>query len=1457
MLNAIIRFSIQNKLIIGLMITGLVIWGSYSVTQLPIDAVPDITNNQVQVITVAPSQSALDIERYVTFPVEQAMATIPQIEEVRSFCRSGISVVTIVFSDDTDVYWARQQVSERLAEAKKMIPADIGVPEVAPITTGLGEIYQYTLKLAPGYEKKYSIMELRTIQDWIVRRQLLGTEGVAEVSSFGGYLKQYEIAINSDKLRSLNLSVPEIIAALSENNENTGGAYIEQNNNAYFIRSEGLLTSIEDIESITIRKNESGTPLLMRDVAVVHEGHAVRYGALTQNGLGESVGAIVMMLKGANSSYVIARVKERIKAIEATLPEGVSIEPFLDRTKLVNHAINTVTRNLAEGALIVIFVLVLLLGNFRAGLVVASVIPLAMLFAVIMMNLFHVSGNLMSLGAIDFGLIVDGAVIIVEATLHHITVSNFKTRLTQGQMDEEVHSSARKMMSAAAFGQIIIFMVYLPILSLVGIEGKMFRPMAQTVIFAIIGAFILSLTYVPMASALFLSKSPVQKKNISDRMLQRIHKMYEPVLQWSLSHKSIILSVSVVMLVVSVILFSRMGGEFLPKLDEGDYAIETRLLTGTNLSTTVEAALKGERILLKHFPEVEKVVSKIGTSEVPLDPMSIEQADIIVVMKDKSEWKSAETQEEMVEKMQAALQENLPGVSFGFQYPIQMRFNELMTGARQDVVVKVYGEDLDVLTRYASQIGKLVNTIEGTEDLYLEPVTGAQQIVVRIKRNRLALFGVSVNEVNQVINAGLAGQTAGTLFDGEKRFDIVVRLDDINRKSIEDVRSLYVTSPSGEQIPITQVADVTLEGGPSQIQRDDTRRRIVVGFNVRGRDVESIVNELQGKVNREIKFPTGYRVTYGGAFENLIEAKGRLSIAVPVALLLILLLLYFTFGSLKQGLLIYTAIPLSAIGGVFALLIRGMPFSISAGVGFIALFGVAVLNGIVLISEFNRLKKEGIRDIMEIIMKGTSTRLRPVLMTATVASLGFLPMALSHGSGAEVQKPLATVVIGGLISATLLTLIVLPVLYLLLEKFTANRMKAISLPLLVVAFVAAPSIGHAQTTTPDLSDAIHIALERSPGVEAMKLETEKQTALKNTAVDIPKTDIYLMSGQYNSIVKTDNNISVNQTIPFPTVFVKHATLNKELVRSNQLKEQVTKNDIAYEVRQVFNKLLYHKARHVLLLRQDSLLQDLLRAASLQYKTGEGTLLSQTMAETQHQEMKDQLMRNQADIRIALNHLRSVCQAPEITDIDGDFEALSSGVTIDTASVLENPLVAFDKQLVKVGYQQHKLEAAKALPDLHFGYFNQTLIGTQNINGQERYFGSDKRFQGFQAGLSIPLWISPFSARIKAAKLNTKAVEKQQQYNEIRITQQYREALQEVEKNRHSLEYYKSSALKTSDLLMTQSQRSFESGEVDYASLLLSLRQALAIRENYLSVLHQYNMSIIVVQYLSGLDVTSN
>ena len=1043
MLDKIIHYSIKNKLIIGLFTLALIAWGSYSLTQLPIDAVPDITNNQVQIITVAPSQSALDIERLVTFPIEQTMATIPNIEEIRSFSRFGLSVVTIVFHDNVDVYWARQQVNERLTVAAKQIPPGVGSPELAPVTTGLGEIYQYIIRPKKGYEDKYDAMELRSIQDWIVRRQLLGVPGVADVASFGGYLKQYEIAIDPDKLRSYDLSIAEVFTSLEKNNQNTGGAYIDKKPNAWFIRSEGLIGSLDDIGKIVVKNTSTGIPILIRDIAEIGFGHANRFGAMTYNDKGEVVGAVTMMLKGENSSAVVNRVKERIKQIEKTLPEGLEIDAFLDRSQLVSRAIGTVEKNLIEGALIVVFILVLFLGNFRAGLLVASVIPLAMLFAIAMMNLFNVSGNLMSLGAIDFGLIVDGAVIIVESVVHRITMSKNHhvgiTKLSHEQMDSEVYESSKRMMNSASFGQIIILIVYLPILALVGVEGKMFKPMAQTVSFAILGAFILSLTYIPMMSAFFLSKDTQHKRNFSDKMMDFFHRLYEPVINGALKHKVIVIASAVVLFLLSLVAFMNMGGEFLPILEEGDFAVETRVLTGSSLTYTIDAAQKGAEVILREFPdEVKEVVAKIGSSEIPTDPMPIEACDLMVILKDRSEWKKASGREELVEKMSEAL-EDVPGVTFGFQQPIQMRFNELMTGVRQDVAIKIFGEDLDVLTDLSEQIGKIVGTVNGSRDLYVEEVTGLPQIVININRDEVAKYGLAIETVNQTINTAFAGQAAGLVFEGERRYDLTVRLATQNRQSIEDVRNLFITSPKGEQIPLKQLANVEFKIGPNQIQREDAKRRIIVGFNVSGRDIASVVEEIRLKIEQQVDFPPGYYPTYGGQFENLEKAQARLSIAVPVALLLIFLLLFFTFQSIKQSVLIFTAIPMSAIGGIFSLMLRGMPFSISAGVGFIALFGVAVLNGIVLIAEFNRLKKEGMTDLHDIILKGTFVRLRPVLMTAAVASLGFLPMALATSAGAEVQKPLATVVIGGLISSTLLTLIVLPCLYVYFEKFNSSK----------------------------------------------------------------------------------------------------------------------------------------------------------------------------------------------------------------------------------------------------------------------------------------------------------------------------------------------------------------------------------------------------------------------------------
>lgn len=1041
MIDKIISFSINNKLIIVLMVLGLIAWGSYSVTRLPVDAVPDITDNQVQVITITPALAAQEVERLITFPIEITMASIPDIEEIRSFSRFGLSVVTVVFKEKTDIYWARQQISERMAEAEKQIPEGIGTPEMGPVTTGLGEIYQYVVHAKEGYEDQYSAMDLRTIQDWIIRRQLIGTPGVADVSSFGGYLKQYEVSINPEQLRSMNLTIGDVFTALEQNNQNTGGAYIDKRPNAYFIRSEGMVNNLNDIGNIVVKTRKDGTPVLIRDVAKVQFGHAVRYGASTRGGK-EVVSAIVMMLKGENSAKVIKDVKERIGQIEKTLPEGVVIEPFLDRTKLVNKAIGTVTKNLTEGALIVVLVLVLLLGNFRAGFIVASVIPLSMLFAFSMMSLFGVSANLMSLGAIDFGLIVDGAVIIVEGVVQRIVMSKNiyggVERLSKIQMDSQVHEASKRMMNSAVFGQIIILIVYLPILALVGIEGKMFRPMAQTVSFAILGALILSLTYVPVMSFLFLSRKTGHKENISDKIINFIRKLYNPLIHFALRNKITVLLSALFLFASSLAVFSNMGGEFIPTLEEGDFAVETRVMTGSSLFETIEVSNKASAILLENFPEVKEVVAKIGSGEIPTDPMPIEACDLMVILKDKKEWTSGKTREELADKMGEALSV-IPGVSFGFQQPIQMRFNELMTGARQDVVLKIYGEDLDALSEQAAKVGSIVKTVKGTSDLYVEKVTGLPQIMVRFDRDRMAKFGLNIAEINRTIRTAFAGESAGLVFEGERRFALVVRLDKGSRKGLDDVKNLFINAPFGNQIPLDQVAEVSFKEGPNQIQRDDTKRRITIGFNVRNRDVESVVDEIKHKIDKIVKLPAGYFITYGGQFENLVEAKKRLSTAVPVALAMIFVMLFFAFKSAKQGILIFTAIPLSAIGGIFALYLRGMPFSISAGVGFIALFGVSVLNGIVLINEFNLLKKDGISDLHERVLKGTSARLRPVILTAAVASFGFLPMALSTSPGAEVQKPLATVVIGGLITATLLTLVILPILYIFFERGLKNK----------------------------------------------------------------------------------------------------------------------------------------------------------------------------------------------------------------------------------------------------------------------------------------------------------------------------------------------------------------------------------------------------------------------------------
>lgn len=1450
MLDKIISFAINKKLIIGLFTLALIAWGAYSLTKLPIDAVPDITNNQVMVITTAPSQAAEDIERLVTFPIELSVATIPGITEVRSFSRFGLSVITIVFEEDVDVYWARQQVSERLSDVKSEIPAYIGTPKMAPVTTGLGEIYQYVLHPKEGYEDKYTAADLRTIQDWIVRRRLLGVNGVADISSFGGYLKQYEVAVNTNKLRSVDVTISEVISALELNNKNTGGAYVDSDPNTYFIRTEGLVGNKEDIENIVVKQKMNGIPILIRDIGVVQEGHAVRYGALTYNNQGEVVGGIVMMLKGANSSKVINEVKERVEEIKHNLPEGVVIEPYLDRTKLVNNAISTVARNLIEGALIVIFVLVLLLGNVRAGLIVASVIPLSMLFAFALMNLFGVSGNLMSLGAIDFGLIVDGAVIIVEATMHHLSKLTGTQKISQQEMDHEVQGSASKMMSSAAFGQIIILIVYLPILALTGIEGKMFRPMAQTVSFAILGAFLLSLTYVPMMSAVFLSRKPQNKKTFSDKLIETLERGYKPLLQKALAYRKTVVTVAFILFIGAIALFSTLGAEFLPSLDEGDYAIEMRLLPGTSLSETVDAASKTARILRTEFPdEVKLVVCKIGSSEIPTDPMPIEACDVIVALNEKDKWTKATTKDELTDKMSKSL-EKLPIATYSFQQPIQMRFNELMTGAKQDVVVKIYGDDLDKLTEYAGKVAKITGGIEGAKDIYQEQVTGLTQIVVDYDRAAIARHGLSIDDINKTVNAAFAGYVTGKVYEGERRFDMVVRLESQARTNIEDVRGLLIATADGRIIPLSQLADVSFKVGPNQIQRDDTKRRIIVGFNIRDRDVASVVDELEKKVNAQIDFDPGYHITYGGTFENLQQARARLSIAVPIALLLIFLLLYFTFGSVKQGLMIYTAIPLSAIGGILALWLRGMSFSISAAVGFIALFGVAVLNGIVLIAEFNRLKRDGM-NIHDVVINGTRTRLRPVIMTAMVASLGFLPMALSHGSGAEVQKPLATVVIGGLVTATLLTLFVLPCLYYLAEHFSNRRKKGAKGVAMVLLLMFAGSFSlQAQQLT--LDEAITTAIHNNYGLQAGAADVRYQQQLKHAAFELPKTQLMATYGQYNSYEIGDNNYTVTQQIPFPTLLVAKNQLGKEKVASAKLQKDVLENDLVYKVKQSYYHLVYLKQMHRMLQHMDSLYADFAQAAALRYKTGESTLLEQSTAATKRADLANQLMQNTADISIAQRELQALLSTEEAIDVpEQPLQPLEMGLP-DALVQDDNPVLKWMEQSINVSKKQKSVQLHTILPDLSVGYFNQTLAGTP-INGEANapLATFSDRFTGMMVGVSLPLWIGPQIAKVKAEAAKQQQATLQYRQTATMMRSMYDQGMQEYKKQLNSLQYYRETAAPNAQLIKVQAQKAYNAGEISYTEYLLNLQQVQGIEQQYLTTIHDYNKSVLHLQYLSG------
>lgn len=1448
MLNKIIRFSVRNKLIIGIFTLLWIVWGIFELIKLPIDALPDITSNQVQIITTTPALASPEVERIITFPIEQACANIQGIKEIRSISRFGLSVVTVVFDDDTDVYWARQQVQERLVRVKEDIPTDAGIPELAPLTTGLGEIYQYILKPQKGYEQQYSLDELRSIQDWIVRRQLLGTPGVADVSSFGGHLKQYEIAVNSQQLKAMGLTIADVFNALEKNNQNSGGAYIEKGNQALFIRTEGLAGKIDDIERIRIKTNSDGIPVYIGTVAQVRIGKAVRYGAMSFGSEGEVAGAVVLMLKGENASNVVKAVKDKIKKIRPTLPKGIELVSFYDRTKIVDRAINTVKTNLMEGALIVIFILVFFLGNWRASLVVASVIPLSMLFAVSMMNIFGVSGNLMSLGALDFGLIVDGAVIIVEAAiylLYHKQI--YKGIITTSEMDEAVEASSSRMMNAAVFGQAIILIVYLPILSLSGIEGKMFRPMAQTVIFALLGAFLLSLTYVPMVTSLVLSKKVQHGENITDRFMERSRAIYAQLLERCFQHAKLIVGGSIALFILAIYTATVLGGEFVPKLEEGDFAVDARILTGSSLTASVNNSVEAAKIL-QTFPEVENIVTRIGSSEIPTDPMPVEMTDIMITLKDKKTWTSANSFEELADTMSKALQ-RIPGMTYGFQYPIQMRFNELVAGARQDVVCKLFGENIDTLAVYADRIGAIAKGIDGASDIYIEVVTGLPQIVVRYKRELLSMYGLDIADVNRTIRAAFAGETAGKVYENERRYDMVVRLEDQSRTDLDDIRQLMLPIANGEQVPLMNVADIQVEQGPNQIQREDAKRRIIVGFNTRGRDVETVVEELQQEIKKKIPLPSGYYVVYGGQFENLVEAKKRLFIAVPIALALIFVLLYFAFGSFKYGLLIFSAIPLSAIGGIFSLWLRDMPFSISAGVGFIALFGVAVLNGIVLITEFNRLKVDGKTNVKDIIREGTALRLRPVLMTAAVASFGFLPMALSQAAGAEVQRPLATVVIGGLITATILTLIVLPILY---YWFNGGKKRSKLTTLLVVGlFISLSTQAQISTTLKgsavSLDSMLATAVRSNLSLEATRVLETQWSVLEQKTFELPKTEVGVEYGNINSF-KRDTRFYFSQGFLLPEVYKSR----KEFYSAQK---QLAKTDLAWQVLEIKRKVrvTYYQLEDILrrltlIDMLDSAYTGFINAASLRYKTGESNLLEKTAAEAEYSRLalaKTQLI---AEVSILQEKIGLLLHTKDKLLPVGTTMAFTDNL-INTGA--DHPSIHYWQDKQRVLSSEKRMEKAALLPDLNLGYTNLSIIGWQSTDGiNQKYYSGGNRFNTFSLGIGLSIFNSAAKARIEAMDKNILASKLKAEQATEEWQRQLMMSRSEWSKHKAAVDHYIKVAMPQSDLIQKQAMKAYKAGEISYTEWINLMKQVVDIRNGYHDALLNSMLTTAELDYLN-------
>ena len=1432
MFDAILRFSVKKKLFVGLTTLFLLIGGIYSMLTLPIDAVPDITNNQVQIVTVSPTLAPQEVEQLITMPVEIAMSNIMNVTEIRSVSRFGLSVVTVVFKESVPTLDARQLVNEQIQSVAGEIPSELGMPEMMPITTGLGEIYQYVLKVEPDYEDKYDAMELRTIQDWIVKRQLSGIPGIVEINSFGGYLKQYEVAVDPDVLFSLNITIGEVFEALNKNNQNTGGSYIEKVNRAYYIRSEGMISRIKDVEQIVVA-NRNGIPIRISDIGTVRFGAPKRFGAMTMDGKGECVGGIAMMLKGANANVVTGELEKRVEKIQKILPEGVTIEPYLNRSELVNRNISTVIYNLIEGAIIVFLVLIVFLGNVRAGLIVASVIPLAMLFAFILMRIFNVSANLMSLGAIDFGIVVDGSIVILEGILAHIYSKKFKGRtLSAKEMDAEVEKGASSVVRSATFAVFIILIVFFPILTLTGIEGKYFTPMAKTLVFCIIGALFLSLTYVPMMASLFLKHHNVTKPTFADKFFEALNKLYARALSFCLRFKWQTVATAFVALVISLFLFTRLGAEFIPTLDEGDFAMQMTLPAGSSLSESIEVSNEAEKLLMDKLPEIKHVVAKIGTAEVPTDPMAVEDADVMIVMKPFKEWTSTASRAEMVEKMKEALEPLANRAEFNFSQPIQLRFNELMTGAKADIAVKPYGEDTHELYQRAKEAAAFVEKVPGASDVIVEQTMGLPQLVVKYNRGKIARYGINIEELNTIIRTAYAGEASGVVFENERRFDLVVRLDQ-DKVADLNLDKLFVRSNEGIQIPVSEVATIDLVNGPLQINRDATKRRIVIGVNVRGADIQQVVQDIQKTLDKNIQLKPGYYFEYGGQFENLQNAINTLLVVVPVALMLILLLLFFAFKNVTYTLVVFSTVPLSLIGGILALWLRGLPFSISAGVGFIALFGVAVLNGILMINHFNDIRKETMYALStrRVIARGTAHLLRPVFLTGLVASLGFVPMAIATSAGAEVQRPLATVVIGGLIVSTVLTLLIIPVFYQIVSytvvwkrRFSAKKFLFFFLLLAVML----PFTAKAQEKV-TMEQAIELAKQNHPRLKIASAAIRQVKAGRGEVLELSPTEMNYSWGQLNGELRKDKQWEVTQGLgSLLTPFYKNALVNRQ-VETGTFYRKIVEKEVVAEVKRAWAYYLYACNLRALYSDQNKLAGQLQRMGELRYQQGEITLLEKNMTTSMAVDMKNRLFQAQEEEKLALSRLNWVCYADRPL-IPADTALILFPVDYQVPSFSEVHLNYFQSQANEAKAQLN-VERSRFFPEHSFGYVRQDILPLKGLDS-------------WMVGVSFPVYFLPRHSKIKQAKVAAVIARTEAEANTQNLYNKVSEAVASLRRQSESLRYYTRSALKEADELLKVANLQLQHSETNITEFIQAVNVARDIRRGYLETVYQYNIAAL-------------